>query len=87
MKSCIVLPCELGRRPYGIDDFRTQFLQLGVLHDIAGIGPHKMGHVRLINLRTPEARQRLLDTIGLQIKGRFCAVIDPIKQGVIVKLH
>ncbi|KAH9359507.1 hypothetical protein HPB48_020692 [Haemaphysalis longicornis] len=46
-----------------------------------------MGHVWLIKLKTPEAPQRLLDSGGLQVKGRYCAVIDPIQQEVTVKVH
>lgn len=87
MKPCLVLHCDLAGRPYRIDDFRAPFLQLGVLQDIAGIGPFQMGHVWLIKLRTPEARQKLVDAGGISVKGRYCAVIDPIKQEVTVKLH
>ncbi|KAH9367356.1 hypothetical protein HPB48_010151 [Haemaphysalis longicornis] len=87
MRACLILHCDLGAWPYRIDDFRTPFLLLGVLKDIAGIGPFQMGHVWLIKLKTPEARQRLLDSGGLQVMGRYCAVIDPIQQEVTVKVH
>lgn len=87
MKNCFVLNSDLGGTPYQIDDFRTPFLQLGVLQDIAGILQYQMVHVCLIKLRTPEARQRLLDTVGLQVKRGFRAVIVPIKEDVIVQLH
>ncbi|KAH9367329.1 hypothetical protein HPB48_019159 [Haemaphysalis longicornis] len=41
----------------------------------------------LIKLKTPEARQRLVDAGGLKVKGRYCAVMDPIQQEVAIKLH
>lgn len=87
MKTCLILHCDLGGRPYRIEDFRAPFHEMGVLKDIAGIGPFQMGHVWLIKLKTPEARLRLVHAGGLRVKGRYCAVIDPIQQEVTIKLH
>lgn len=87
MKACLFLHCDVTGRPYRIEDFRTPFQQLGVLSDINGIGPFQMNHVWLIKLRTPAARERLVEAGGLEVKGRFCAVIDPVQQEITIKVH
>ncbi|XP_077541950.1 uncharacterized protein LOC144154144 [Haemaphysalis longicornis] len=87
MKTCLILHCDLGGRPYRIEDFRTPLQQFGVLKDIGGIGPFQMGHVWLIKLRTQEAKQRLITAGGIQVKGRFCAIIDPAHQELTIKVH
>ncbi|KAH9377711.1 hypothetical protein HPB48_002342 [Haemaphysalis longicornis] len=46
-----------------------------------------MGHVRLIKLRTQEATQRLITAGGIQVKGRFCTVIDPAHQELTIRVH
>ncbi|KAH7937485.1 hypothetical protein HPB49_012706 [Dermacentor silvarum] len=46
-----------------------------------------MTHVWLIKLRTPEAKEVLVDAGGLEVKGRFCAVIGPVQQDITLKVH
>ncbi|KAH9363449.1 hypothetical protein HPB48_006015 [Haemaphysalis longicornis] len=46
-----------------------------------------MGHVWLVSLRTEEDKERLLAKGILQVKGRFCTVVNPTKQKVTFKVH
>ncbi|KAH9384153.1 hypothetical protein HPB48_026146 [Haemaphysalis longicornis] len=46
-----------------------------------------MDHIWLVKFRTPAARERILKKGSLQVKGHFCAVIDPINQAVSIKVH
>ncbi|KAH9371049.1 hypothetical protein HPB48_011433 [Haemaphysalis longicornis] len=41
----------------------------------------------LVKLRTAEAKETLVRSGGIQVKGRYCAVIDPARQEVTVKVH
>ncbi|KAH7936835.1 hypothetical protein HPB49_005681 [Dermacentor silvarum] len=68
-------------------DFRDPLQELGVLKDVTGIGPFQMTHVWLIKLRTPEAKEVLVNAGGLEVKGRFCVVIDPVQQDITLKVH
>ncbi|KAH7955032.1 hypothetical protein HPB49_024210 [Dermacentor silvarum] len=45
-----------------------------------------MNDIWLIKLRS-KAKDAMVKTGGLQVKGGFCAVIDPIQQDVTVKVH
>ncbi|KAH7959160.1 hypothetical protein HPB49_009110 [Dermacentor silvarum] len=76
-----------GYRPYRLEDFRDPLQELGVLKDVTGIGPFQMTHVWLIKLITPEAKGVLVNAGGLEVKGRFCAVIDPVQQDITLKVH
>lgn len=87
MKRCVVLHCDLAARPYRVEDFRNPFEALGLLKDVTGIGSYQMGHVWLVSLRTEEDKERLLAKGSLQVKGRFCAVVNPAKQEVTFKVH
>ncbi|KAH6935871.1 hypothetical protein HPB50_011300 [Hyalomma asiaticum] len=46
-----------------------------------------MTHVWLIKLRTREVKKVLLNAGGIEVKGRFCAVIDPVQQEITLKVH
>ncbi|XP_072143779.1 uncharacterized protein [Dermacentor andersoni] len=97
MKEYLFLHCDVAGRPYRLEDFRDPLQELGVLKDVTGIGsaltkhirimPLQMTHVWLIKLRTPEVKEALVKAGGLEVKGRFCAVIDPVQQDVTLKVH
>ncbi|KAH7975262.1 hypothetical protein HPB49_025420 [Dermacentor silvarum] len=87
MKECLFLHCDVTGRPYRLEDFRDPLQELGVLKDVTGIGPFQMTHVWLIKLRTPEAKEVLVNAGGLEVKGCFCAVIDPVQQDITLKVH
>lgn len=87
MEACVVLHCHLDGRPYRIEDFRSPLEELGVIKAVSGIGPYQMSHVWLVKLRTQEAKETLVRSGGIQVKGRYCAVIDPVKQVVTLKIH
>ncbi|XP_072143791.1 uncharacterized protein [Dermacentor andersoni] len=87
MKECLFLHCDVAGRPYRLEDFRDPLQELGVLKDVTGIGPFQMTHVWLIKLRTPEVKEVLVRAGGLEVKGRFCAVIDPVQQDITLKVH
>ncbi|KAH7953105.1 hypothetical protein HPB49_004860 [Dermacentor silvarum] len=46
-----------------------------------------MNHIWLVKLRTKADKDALVKTGGLQVKGGFCAVIDPIQQDVTMKVY
>ncbi|XP_070379115.1 uncharacterized protein [Dermacentor albipictus] len=46
-----------------------------------------MSHVWLLNMKTDEAKQTLLDAGPLLVKNRPCLVIDPARQELRIKLH
>ncbi|XP_072143535.1 uncharacterized protein [Dermacentor andersoni] len=87
MKECLFLHCDVAGRPYRLEDFRDPLQELGVLKDVTGTGPFQMTHVWLIKLRTPEVKEVLVRAGGLEVKGRFCAVIDPVQQDITLKVH
>lgn len=87
MKACVVLHCDLEGRPYRIEDFRSPLEELDVIKAVSGIGPFQMSHVWLVKLRTQQAKETLVRSGSLRVKGRYCAVIDPARQDVTVKLH
>ncbi|KAH6922619.1 hypothetical protein HPB50_017298 [Hyalomma asiaticum] len=87
MKECLFLHCDVAGRPYRLEDFRDPLQELGVLKDVTGIGPFQMTHVWLIKLRTREIKQVLLNAGGIEVKGRFCAVIGPVQQDITLKVH
>ncbi|KAH6947183.1 hypothetical protein HPB50_017361 [Hyalomma asiaticum] len=87
MKLCVFLHCDVGGRPYRIEDFRSPLEELGVLKAVSGIGPYQMSHVWMLKLRSQEEKNLLISSGGLKVKGRYCAVIDPVKQELTVKIH
>ncbi|KAH7966878.1 hypothetical protein HPB49_020222 [Dermacentor silvarum] len=87
MQQCIFLHGDLAKRPYRLEDFREPLEEAGIIKNITGIGAFQMNHIWLVKLRTKADKDALLKTGGLQVKGGFCAVIDPIQQDVTVKVH
>ncbi|KAH7965285.1 hypothetical protein HPB49_005910 [Dermacentor silvarum] len=87
MKPRVFLHCDVGGRPYRIEDFRSPFEELGVIKAVSGIGPYQMSRVWMLKLRTPEAKNRLVSSGGIRVKGRYCAVIDSVKQQLTVKVY
>ncbi|KAH6947207.1 hypothetical protein HPB50_017593 [Hyalomma asiaticum] len=87
MKLCVFLHCDVGGRPYRIKDFRSPLEELGVLKAVSGIGPFQLSHVWMLKLRSQEEKNLLISSGGLKVKGRYCAVIDPVKQELTVKIH
>ncbi|CAN7948045.1 unnamed protein product [Ixodes hexagonus] len=83
----LILHADLQGRPYRIEDFREPLNKVGVLPGVAGLGAFQMSHVWLLNLRTPEAKARLLEAGNLEVKGRFCLVVDPGRRELRIKLH
>ncbi|KAM7284368.1 hypothetical protein ISCGN_001462 [Ixodes scapularis] len=87
VKNSVVLHCDTGGRPYRAEDFVRPLQQAGVLSELAGLGAYQMGHVWLLKLKTPEAKEKLLQAGEIQVKGRRCLAIDPYRREVRVKLH
>ncbi|KAH6946009.1 hypothetical protein HPB50_011129 [Hyalomma asiaticum] len=87
MKLCVFLHCDVGGRPYRIEDFRSPLEELGVLKAVSGIGPYQMSHFWMLKLRSQEEKNLLISSGGLRVKGRYCAIIDPVKQELTVKIH
>ncbi|KAH7966783.1 hypothetical protein HPB49_019511 [Dermacentor silvarum] len=87
MQQCVFLHGDLAKRPYRLEDFREPLEEAGIIKNITGIGAFQMNHIWLVKLRTKADKDALLKTGGLQVKGGFCAVIDPIQQDVTVKVH
>lgn len=87
MNRVVVLHCDVGGRPYRIDDFRQPLKDTGVIQEVCGIGAYQMSHVWLINFRTDGAKKKLLESGPLSVKGRPCLVVDPVRHELRVKLH
>ncbi|XP_070392164.1 uncharacterized protein [Dermacentor albipictus] len=87
MQQCVFLHGDLARRPYRLEDFREPLEDAGIIKNITGIGAYQMNHVWLVKLRSKADKDALVKTGGLQVKGGFCAVIDPVQQDVTVKVH
>ncbi|XP_042144293.1 uncharacterized protein LOC121834645, partial [Ixodes scapularis] len=87
VKNSVVLHCATGGRPYRAEDFVRPLQQVGVLSELAGLGAYQMGHVWLLKLKKPGAKEKLLQAGEIQVKGRRCLAIDPYRREVRVKLH
>ncbi|KAH7951755.1 hypothetical protein HPB52_012519 [Rhipicephalus sanguineus] len=48
--------------------------------DVAVIGAYKMSHVWLVDLRTDQAKKKLVEAGRLVVKDRLCIVIGPNRQ-------
>ncbi|KAH6919564.1 hypothetical protein HPB50_029447 [Hyalomma asiaticum] len=66
MKLCVFLHCDVGGRPYRIEDFRSPLEELGVLKAVSGIGPYQMSHVWMLKLRSQEEKNLLISSGGLK---------------------
>ncbi|XP_049518831.1 uncharacterized protein LOC125943519 [Dermacentor silvarum] len=86
-RRAVVLHCDVTGRPYRIDDFRKPLKDAGIIQQVDGIGAYQMSHVWLLNLKTDEAKQALLDAGPLLAKNRPCLIIDPARQELRIKLH
>ncbi|KAH7958229.1 hypothetical protein HPB49_000118 [Dermacentor silvarum] len=73
---------ESMQQPYRLEDFREPLEEAGIIKNITGIGAFQMNHIWLVKLRSKADKDALVNTGGLQVKGGFCAVIDPIQQDV-----
>ncbi|XP_077551754.1 uncharacterized protein LOC144165870 [Haemaphysalis longicornis] len=87
MNRVVVLHCDVGGRPYRIDDFREPLRDADVIKEVGGIGALQMSHVWLVNFRTHDAKKKLLERGPLKVKGRPCLVVDPLRHELRVKLH
>ncbi|KAH7965216.1 hypothetical protein HPB49_004709 [Dermacentor silvarum] len=76
-----------AERDLSLYHFCGPLRELGVRKDVTGIRPFQRTHVWLIKLRTPEAKEVLVNTGGFVVKGRFCAVVDPVQQDITLKVH
>ncbi|KAH7951852.1 hypothetical protein HPB52_014093 [Rhipicephalus sanguineus] len=87
MNLCVFLHGDPSKRPYRIEDFREPLEEAGVLKAVSGIGAFQMSHVWLVKFQTPEAKNTVLAKGGLRVKGGYCAIIDPCKQEITLKIH
>ncbi|KAM7306359.1 uncharacterized protein ISCGN_010081 [Ixodes scapularis] len=82
MKRAVILHCDIAGRPYRIEDFRKPLKDVGVIREVAGIGAYQMSHVWLLDMRSDEAKKKLLDAGQLLVKEKTCFVVDPTRQEV-----
>ncbi|KAH8009378.1 hypothetical protein HPB51_015701 [Rhipicephalus microplus] len=80
MEECVFLHGDLEKRPYRLEE-------VGLIKAITGIGAFQMDPIWLVKMRSKADKDPILKTGGLQVKGGFCAIIDPIQHDVIVKIH
>ncbi|KAK8770386.1 hypothetical protein V5799_013150 [Amblyomma americanum] len=73
--------------PSDEEDFRQLLQGAGVFKDISGIGAYHMSHLWLVRFRTQEAKDAVLAAGGLSVKGGYCAIIDPCRKEIMVKIH
>ncbi|KAG0424123.1 hypothetical protein HPB47_000109 [Ixodes persulcatus] len=78
---------EYRRPPYRVDDFREAFERLKLLGDVASFGAYQMNHVWLATFHSTTAKDRLLASQELLIKGKRCILIDPKNSEIRLKIH
>lgn len=61
MRHAVVLHGDAACRPYRIEDFRKPLGDAGVLEEVVMMGAYQMSHVWLLDLRTDEAKKKLLE--------------------------
>ncbi|KAM7283005.1 uncharacterized protein ISCGN_000188 [Ixodes scapularis] len=87
MKRAVILHCDISGRPYRLEDFRKPLKDIGVIGEVTGIGAYQMSHVWLLDMRSDEAKKKLLDVGQFLVKEKACLVVNPTRQEVRVKLH
>ncbi|KAM7290857.1 uncharacterized protein ISCGN_027444 [Ixodes scapularis] len=78
---------EYKGRPYRIEDFRQELKRTPALPDIVSLGAFQTNHVWSATLRTPEAKERLLNYKEIKVKGLRCLVIDPGSTEISLRMH
>lgn len=87
MRLCVFLHGDTTKRPYRVEDFRQPLEDAGVLKDVNGIGAYQMSHLWLVRFRTQEAKDALVEAGGMMVKGGYCAVVDPCRKEIRLKVH
>ncbi|KAH8033407.1 hypothetical protein HPB51_012078 [Rhipicephalus microplus] len=87
MELCVFLHGDLPKRPYRIEDFREPIEEAGVLKAVSGRGAFQMSLVGLVKFRTRQAKDTVVGKGGLRVKGRYCAIIDPCKKEITMKIN
>ncbi|KAH8026947.1 hypothetical protein HPB51_000367 [Rhipicephalus microplus] len=72
LRRTLVPHCDIAARPYENNDFRKPLKELGIIQEVSGIGAYQMSHVWLLNVRTDEAKNTLLDAGLLSVKDQRC---------------
>ncbi|KAH7933121.1 hypothetical protein HPB49_008717 [Dermacentor silvarum] len=85
MQQCVFLHGDLAKRPYRLEDFLGPLEEAGFIKNITSLGAFQMNHIWLE--RAKADKDAMVKTGGLQVKGGFCAVIDPIQQDITMKVH
>ncbi|KAK8763682.1 hypothetical protein V5799_033708 [Amblyomma americanum] len=87
MRLCVFLCGDTSKRPYRVEIFRQALEDAEVLKDISGIGASQMSNFWVLRFRTQEAKKAVLAAGGLSVKGAYCAIIDPCRKEIKVKVH
>ncbi|KAH8039371.1 hypothetical protein HPB51_005732 [Rhipicephalus microplus] len=87
MEECVFLHGDLEKITYRLEGFRAPFKEVRFIKEITVIGAFQMNHMWLVKMRSKAEKDALLKTGGLQVKGGFCTIIDPIQHDVTVKIH
>ncbi|KAK8786036.1 hypothetical protein V5799_007597 [Amblyomma americanum] len=87
VRFCVFLHGDTSKRPYRIEDFRQPLEDAGVLKDISCIAAYQMSHLWLVRFRTQGVKDAVLAAGGLSVKGGYCAIIDPCRKEMKVKIH
>ncbi|KAH7955102.1 hypothetical protein HPB49_024496 [Dermacentor silvarum] len=74
-------------RPYEISDFLQTMRNFGLYHEVNAIGPLLYRKVWLMILQSPNVRRALITSGSMQVKGHYCAIIDPAVKEVWFKVH
>ncbi|KAH8020341.1 hypothetical protein HPB51_000974 [Rhipicephalus microplus] len=87
MELCVFLHGDPSKRSYRIEDFREPLEEACVLKAVSGVGAFQMSHVWLVKFRTRQAKDTVVGKGGLRVKGGYCAITDPCKQEITLKIH
>ncbi|KAK8761142.1 hypothetical protein V5799_027592 [Amblyomma americanum] len=87
LKTMVVLHCDTARKPYRIEYFRKAMKEAGVIEQVGGIGAYQMSHVWLVNFRSEEANNKLLDAGHITVNGKTGVGFGPERHEVWLKVH
>lgn len=77
--NTVFLHGDIGARPYPIEDVNAGLAKTESLGDITACGLFQMINAWMVTLKSPSAKQKLVDAGTIEAKGRPCFVIDPEK--------
>lgn len=83
----VLIFCDPAERPYEFKDFIEEWRQLGVHLEISCFHRIQYSHAWLLKLKTPEAKQNVLNTGAIIVKGAYCHIQDTAWPEHLITVH